>query len=107
MSILIKGMEMPKRCGECYVGFCKQIGCELSIGFDGYNTNRHHSCPLIKLQPHGRLIDADALRLLYDFHSYKPTWDLTEEEFDQLMCRFFVIRANIDDAPTIIEAEGE
>ena len=52
-----------------------------------------------------RLIDADALRLLYDFSGYKPTGDMTEEEFDRLMYRLPVIRAIIDEAPTIIEAE--
>ena len=61
----------------------------------------------VELPPHGRLIDADVLRLLYDFNAYKPVGDMTEEEFDSLMCRMPVIRQNIDDMPTIIEAEGE
>lgn len=67
MSILIKGMEMPKRCmvcnfgdalmgkGFCYVSHCKQIE-------DYFVRNDRPSwCPLIELPPHGRLIDADAL----------------------------------------------
>ena len=61
MGVYINEMEMPKNCGECYVGFCKQIGCELSIGFDWYNINRHPDCPLVSVPQHGRLIDADAM----------------------------------------------
>ena len=54
MSILIKGMEMPKRCGGCFlrVGECKQRI---------YMEDRPHDCPLVPVPPHGRLIDADAL----------------------------------------------
>jgi len=60
MGIYIKGMEMPQYCGACYVGFCKQIGCELYIGFDDYATSRHPDCPISNIPtPHGRLIDAD------------------------------------------------
>jgi len=82
MSILIKGVEMPKCCGECYVGFCKQIGCELSIGFDDYNKSRHHNCPLVPVPPHGRLIDADALPIDIEWEDIldAPTVIETEEE---------------------------
>lgn len=114
MSILIK-MEMPKNCGECKLSAIIPIGdydtysvCPyLHRHIDGYDITRRTDCPLIEVPKHGRLIDADALRLLYDFNGYEPTGDMTEEEFDRLMCRLPVIRANIDDAPTIIEAEGE
>lgn len=45
-DVIIKDMEMPKCCGDCYVGFTKQIGCDLAIGFDGYKEQRHPDCPL-------------------------------------------------------------
>ena len=110
MSVLIKGMEMPKSCEKCP---CKTadafggLGCQTTgyIPLRKANQDRPDWCPLIEVPPHGRLIDADALRLLYDFNGYKPTGDMTEEEFDRLMCRLPVIRAIIDEAPTIIEAE--
>ena len=85
----------------------------LQISADGavYVVNRcnitaeTYTTEAAPIPPHGRLIDADALRLLYDFSGYKPTGDMTEEEFDRLMYRLPVIRAIIDEAPTIIEAE--
>lgn len=67
MSILIKGMEMPKNCGECFA--CKaEMSHEKKVihvccftrkeyGFDG---NHMDDCPLVPVPQHGRLIDADA-----------------------------------------------
>ena len=55
MSILIKGMEMPERCGQCFlrVGNCKQRI---------YMEQRPKGCPLVEIPtPHGRLGDLDAL----------------------------------------------
>ena len=58
MSILIKGMEMPKNCDSCMfsrrsihnIDWCvlteKDLPCD---------------CPIVPVPPHGRLIDADAL----------------------------------------------
>ena len=121
MSVLIKGMEMPTSCSRCPMlegdrldGLCHAASRWLDD--DEYWTwyaypegdiddSKPCNCPLVELPPHGRLIDADALRLLYDFSGYKPTGDMTEEEFDRLMYRLPVIRAIIDEAPTIIEAE--
>ena len=54
MSVLIKGMEMPSKCGECFlrVGECKQRI---------YMEKRPPHCPLVEVPPHGDLIDRDAL----------------------------------------------
>ena len=111
MSVLIKGMKMPTSCSECALNYdcfkCIVTGTPFfdhEQNFDD-ETTCLDNCPLVEIPPHGRLIDADALRLLYDFSGYKPTGDMTEEEFDRLMYRLPVIRAIIDEAPTIIEAE--
>ena len=79
MSVLIKGMEMPKQCGGCPLrGVCKQRI---------YIEYRPKDCPLIEVPtPHGRLIDADAIQ------------DYNVETFGQ---RLLII----DTAPTVIEAE--
>ena len=78
MSVLIKGMEMPKQCGGCPLrGVCKQRI---------YIEHRPKGCPLIEVPtPHGRLIDADAIQ------------DYNVETFGQ---RLLII----DTAPTVIEA---
>ena len=75
MSILIRGMKMPKNCWECPMvsgyeisddvkALCSTVRCRLT------NTKRPAgeaiapNCPLVHIPPHGRLIDADAL---FDF----------------------------------------
>ena len=81
MGVYIKGMEMPEDCFTCPLkeeGFCNLTNAYAS------NINKINSdCPLIEVpEPHGRLIDAD--KLFRDIE-----WD------------------DIENAPTIIEAEGE
>ena len=97
MSILIKGMEMPTRCAVCvlcdlrYGTKCKitKMSYYDSEGYPrgGYN-NRPDWCPLVEIpEPHGDLIDRDALRIA---------------ELDTLI----MIRYKLAYAPTVIEAEG-
>jgi len=70
MSILIKGMKMPKNCNGCPLFESKYHfhGClakpESINNMDMWNfvDDRPTWCPLIEVPPHGRLIDADALR---------------------------------------------
>lgn len=95
MSILIKGMEMPKSCYTC--PFCDYVSarCDAVKGTPYTPTSRYEVradwCPLIPVPPHGRLIDADALRYWSD---------------DSAMIAFdYVTRSDIKAAPTIIPAE--
>lgn len=63
MSIVIRGMEMPKDCWECAV----QVN-PVCIEFVDFGTRgeRPAGCPLVEVPAsHGRLIDADALNV-YD-----------------------------------------
>ena len=68
MSVLIKGMEMPKACEWCsFIStFTTESGlgcrCEVeSFEFWDY-SKRQENCPLVEVPaPHGRLIDADRL----------------------------------------------
>jgi len=75
MSILIKGMEMPKNCyGCCFfhqvdywnrdneadiLSCCKRTGEKTFDDFIKYLPN----CPLVPVPPHSRLIDADTIGL--------------------------------------------
>lgn len=111
MSILIKGMEMPKSCSSCPMlegydddGLCHAVGRWLDDDevweWDVYpegdvDLSRPSNCPLVPVPPHGRLIDADALFPMYA--------DLLDGRDVQPVIPKIVI----DTAPTIIEAEGE
>ena len=56
MSVLIKGMDMPKDCGKCFVG--DRAICS-------------SACPLVPVPPHGRLIDeSDAITALLCDNDY-------------------------------------
>ena len=102
MSVLIKGMEMPRCCEEClaesveenYYGDVMSTKCPFV--YKGYTrkTGRLEDCPLVEIPtPHGRLIDADALMEKMIAYGWEHP-DSTVHEFLE------------DDAPTIIEAEG-
>lgn len=90
MSVLIKGMDMPKWCGECRFsvdGWCYAHGKPNveALSNDGI-TNW---CPLVEVPtPHGRLIDADAL-------------DYSLGVSDEDIYFSYILK----DAPTVIESE--
>ena len=67
MSVLVKGMEMPKNCYDCEVIDIVKDCPHYYSPTDAYcqipwlRKRRHENCPLVPVPPHGRLIDADAL----------------------------------------------
>jgi len=97
MSILIKGMKMPRKCGECLLAKLSPTGeslvCDLDLSTVSWEE-RPFTCLLTELPPHGRLIDADAL---------EPDTSWSEYYDDYIGCSV----AQIRNAPTIVEAEGE
>ena len=101
MSILIKGMPMPKSCWDCPFGKEKQfdvgIICTLLDGTTFDTTSRPTSmCPLIEFPPHGRLIDADAMEK-------EVCGECKHGEHKYENC----IECALANAPTIIESEGD
>ena len=91
MSILIKGMKMPKSCNECLMSI--EYACMINgniIPDYWARLDRPTDCPLVELPPHGRLIDADTLMPNAE---YKGKYDI--------LTAYDVVAA-----PTIIEAEG-
>lgn len=106
MSVLIKGMKMPKSCCSCrFVQKGSQEFCGLLLPDFKYSENwarRPSFCPLIPVPPHGRLIDADALtnnillRTYIRFH----TGETPPSEW-------MILGQHIINAPTILEAEVE
>lgn len=60
MGVYIKGMKPPENCGMCF--YKKLIKCKLHTDCD--RRVIHHDCPIWEVpEPHGRLIDADAMKL--------------------------------------------
>jgi len=109
MSVLIRGMEMPNECRNCrmsvYHGNTGKTWCTPAdaILADGYKPvpfdGRPDWCPLVELpEHHGDLIDADELKEhLYQCETNGRPLHVMELQ-ERLAC--------IDEAPTIIEAEG-
>lgn len=119
MSVLIKGMEMPNCCGNCpFIGYRTKglyIGLEILCVCDGHILNpdlayianeRHNNCPLSVVSiPHGRLIDADALKEKW----LKAESRMGAEKVLKLPLREYISNGcvyDLDQEPTIIEPEG-
>lgn len=89
MSLILKGIDMPKSCGECEFNYNLEGGSyewwECVILHDDINQfdTRRTDCPLVEIPtPHGRIIDAG-----------------------KVYCYNFWEEQNLDEAPTILEAE--
>lgn len=98
MSVIIKGMKMPKSCDSCdLIQFDDEeleAHCPLSPYYRWCGTPpdyRPEECPLVEVPtPHGRLIDADEIEKCV--HEW---YDVGE----------YVFADTIRNADTIIEAE--
>ena len=101
MSIIIKGMDMPKNCWMCPLSVLyekprEMLRCKLTKE-EVLRYKIDSNCPLIELPPHGRLIDADALvKQMHD--NIQKTNNARYAWVDEL---------DIALAPTIIESEEE
>ena len=118
MSVLIKGMDMPKDCPQCpcayFADYFTFLGCNVKPGKryamqdEEYRQSsaRPDWCPLIEVPtPHGRLIDAKPLTDdLYDTRLIGREMDGTP--IYVTYGRFTSIHVDrVYEAPTIIEAE--
>lgn len=99
---MIKGMEMPKSCDECYIR--EKNTCPLTkTNVTGWG--RPLNCPLVPVPPHGDLIDRDAL-----LNELQELFDRREEDARFAGDRGAQVTWNdaiyhFKVAPTIIEAE--
>ena len=103
MSVIIKGMKMPKSCDSCDLIQLDDEGleahCPLSPYYRWCGTPpdyKPEGCLLVEVPtPHGRLIDADKLVWFIDNHiASGKKW-----------VEFETIKDMINSLPTIIEAE--
>lgn len=122
-DVLIRGMEEPSRCSACRMlegdtndGFChaaeKWFDDEY---FSWYQypegdiaTDKPLNCPLISLpEGHGRLIDADAFKSMCLSATKEAKPDFIRHEDWLKSCAVTIsFCKDIDEQPTIIEAEG-
>ena len=59
MSVIVKGMEMPKNCWECALSDIDDEfgGCCLYSGIACLTIGRQDNCPLVEIPtPHARLV---------------------------------------------------
>ena len=101
MSVLIKGMRMPENCIKCpmqFGGMCCVMPAEVDEGRvaptveEAWKQGKPDWCPLVEIpEPHGRLIDGDALQCKVDDIGlgYYEVLGVTED--------------TIEMAPTVIE----
>ena len=103
MGVYIKDMEMPTSCNACELAALVDISDGIAYGCRAlkemiYNDReRLPNCPLVHVQPHRRLIDADALISQYEGNIWTAKTDYAEGLRD--------VVADIKAAPTIIPAE--
>lgn len=104
MSVIIKGMKLPRKSEhrECSIAVVQNR--PVSIAFSRTETTPLECLECAEIPtPHGRLIDADRLMDVIEKNSY-----LLKGYYNSLENGMFLtgIKQAIDEAPTIIEAEG-
>ena len=113
MSVLVRGIEMPKSCHKCFIkqGSCPAIRKRIQVlPTNGdiwipYNY-RYDDCPLWGVStPHGDLIDAFAFRREMDTNY--PFDKFTQSKYGEADAAKSTILMMLGKAPTIIKAEEQ
>lgn len=108
MSFIVTGMEMPANCADCVaisdgLSFCRVSKNEICNQFPIFD-GRPSFCPLRPLpEKHGRLVDADELEGA-GYALSKLHINTDAQDSKQMVWRELV---PFDEAPTIVEAEGD
>lgn len=97
MSILLKDMEMPQ--GNSTINVL--IYADGTV-YTGHVNDSRYSAVSVPA-PHGRLIDADEPMTKISTMMQEPDY---QHEGENWMVGLIMARDAIDDAPTVIEAEG-
>jgi hypothetical protein len=111
MSILIKGMEMPKTESEVLIIAVKSDGSVYPVRIDGEGQpmifpNEEMKNRAVPVPPHGRLIDADEFKLYLAKMLIKYAPAFKTDEYAHFAVQLTeAIASDIDEAPTIIPAE--
>lgn len=112
MSVIVRGMNMPKNCSDCPLNY-DQMSCSVTgtgwwsdtmvlMDFDSCKE-RLHNCPLIDIPtPHGRLGDLNALWDRMSKYSDNEGAKMPFGDNDFMIHRDSACEL-IEDAPTVIE----
>lgn len=106
MSILIKGIEMPKNCADCFLEDAYD-GCNCRIAQKSANWGlgeRPSWCPLVEVPPHYDLIDHNALKIAVMDCDAETRIDFLKHAMDCINKAPVVIPS---DMPTYEAEEGE
>ena len=96
MSVIIKGMDMPHRCDECF--FTDSNDECIFLGIDADMDSVDENCPLVEIPSgHGRIIDVGNISSTVGYYEL-ASGEKLEKHFYEL--------EYIQNAPTILEAEG-
>ena len=105
MSVVVKGMEMPKCCRECrIIRVDLKCYCGKTVGQKEWKSEtRPDWCPLVALpDKHGDLIDKDEFKETLDYYIREARWS---DEHNEALA--WVKDDFLDAEMTIVEAEGE
>lgn len=111
MGVYIKGMEMPKSCGECNdrhiydlmwkLGLCQDSDTD---DYSGCVCVGRANCPLDELPPHGDLIERVPTITKIQKIEEEPQYQHEGEDWiNGLIQAEEIVRY----APTVLEAEGK
>lgn len=106
MSVIVKGMEMPTTCMTChFLRFYNVYCCGITLKRID-NGKCREDCPLVPVPPHGRLVDESWLKkaMITTLEVLKKNPKMDGQEM-HLIAAFDTLRAMVEDAPTVIEAE--
>lgn len=136
-DVLIKGMEMPKSCGDCPFLYdhdaCYLSGMwsemqfmllcfnghtdEYKLGEFPFKEKRVDWCPLVEVPTHGRLIDADVLyektaeweaQALHLVEKHLHDEDAEEwRKWSTVLTERSAFKFDVADAPTVLEASDD
>ena len=101
MSILIKGMDMPKNCTDCPCLDTQNGICQANADKEYVYSNKPSWCTLVELPPHG-LIDKQMLLRNISENQFTNSYVGHEDEY----AFWDKVWDYIINAPTIIEADS-
>lgn len=107
MSVLVKGMEMPKE-GEYRMTLYVCSDGQAYVDVESFPVDEDRFDVVPVPAPHGRLIDADALKCvtIKTLEALKKHPKMDRQEM-HLIAAFGTLGSMIDAAPTIIPADND